>query len=59
MGWIVSTYGVHVGMLVSGGVPALAALTASIVLARRGHLKLQVRVKHHVPMVHIEHRLAA
>jgi MFS family permease len=58
MGWIVSTFGVHVGMLVSGGMPALAALFAGLMLARRGHLTLHVRVRHHVPMPSIEHRLA-
>lgn len=53
MGWIVSTFGVHVGMLVSGGMPALAAVFAGIMLARRGQLSLHVRMRHHVPMVSI------
>ncbi|GAA4684510.1 MFS transporter [Frondihabitans cladoniiphilus] len=57
MGWIVSTFGVHIGMLVSGGVPALAALVAGVVLARRGHLTLQVRMLHHVPTLHIAQRV--
>ncbi len=57
MGWIVSTFGVHVGMLVSGGMPALAAVFAGAMLARRGHLTLHVRVRHHVPLPSIEHRL--
>ncbi|WP_369824098.1 MFS transporter [Frondihabitans sp. PAMC 28766] len=58
MGWIVSTFGVHTGMLVSGGMPALAALFAGVVLARRGQLTLHVRMLHHVPLPHIEHRVA-
>lgn len=53
MGWIVSTFGVHVGMLVSGGMPALAAVVAGVALARRGQLSLHVRLRHHVPMVSI------
>ncbi|TFB56372.1 MFS transporter [Cryobacterium tagatosivorans] len=58
MGWIITTFGAHIGMMVSGGMPALAAAVACVVLARRGHLTLQVRVRHHVPTVHIEHRPA-
>lgn len=53
MGWIVSTFGVHVGMLISGGMPALAAVIAGVALARRGQLGLHVRVRHHVPMLSI------
>ncbi len=58
MGWIVQTFGVHIGMLVSGGMPALAALIAAVALARRGQLSLHVRVRHHVPMLSIDHRVA-
>jgi MFS family permease len=53
MGWIVSTFGVHVGMLVSGGMPALAAVVAGVALARRGQLHLHVGVRHHVPVLSI------
>src|SRR3712207_8011220 len=35
----------HVALLVSGGVPALAALTVAVVLARKGSLRLQVDLK--------------
>lgn len=35
MGWIVETFGPHVGMLVSGLVPACAAVVIAIILARR------------------------
>ncbi|WP_233579733.1 MFS transporter [Frondihabitans sp. PhB188] len=58
MGWIVQSFGVHVGMMVSGGVPALAAVFAGVMLARRGHLALHVRVRHHVPVLSIDHRVA-
>jgi len=56
MGWIVQTFGVHVGMLVSGGMPALAALVAAIALARRGQLTVEVHLRHRMPTVHIAHR---
>ncbi|RKR74360.1 MFS transporter [Frondihabitans australicus] len=57
MGWLVSTFGVHFGMLVSGGMPALAAAFAGVMLARRGHLTVHLRMRHHVPLPTIEHRL--
>ncbi|WP_344793106.1 MFS transporter [Frondihabitans peucedani] len=53
MGWIVSSFSVHIGMLVSGGMPALAAVVAGIALARRGQLHLHVRMRHHLPTVTI------
>lgn len=59
MGWIVTTFGVHTGMIVSGGMPALAALVAGVVLARRGQLTLHVQLRRHVPIVTIEPRLAS
>ncbi len=59
MGGVVSTFGVQAGMVVSGGLPAVAALVAGIALARRGQLTLHVVMKHHVPLLRIEHRLAA
>jgi MFS family permease len=43
-GWIVATWGPHVGMLVAGGVPALAALFIGIHLARRHELRIKVRI---------------
>jgi hypothetical protein len=53
---IVETFGTHVGMMVSGGVPAVAAAVTALVLARRGQLTLQVRTRWHVPVVTIEQR---
>lgn len=38
MGWLIEHYGAHTGMLVSGLVPATAAVTIAIVLARRHQL---------------------
>ena len=49
MGQVVDHFGAHVGMVVGGGVPAVAALVVGLVLARRGGLHLAVRMRHHVP----------
>lgn len=35
MGWLVESWGAHVGMIVSGAVPTVAALTIGILLRRR------------------------
>jgi MFS family permease len=45
MGWIVSGFGPHVGMAVSGVVPALAAVAIGIHLARRHQLRLRVTLR--------------
>ncbi|RDV12048.1 MFS transporter [Arthrobacter sp. RT-1] len=45
LGWIAEHADPHVALLVSGGVPVLAALTVAVVLARKGSLKLQVDFK--------------
>ncbi|PCN47968.1 MFS transporter [Curtobacterium sp. 'Ferrero'] len=50
MGQVVDHFGAHVGMVVAGGVPALAAAVVGLVLARRGGLHLAVRMRHHVPV---------
>jgi MFS family permease len=39
MGWVIERFGAHTGMLVSGLVPAVAAVTIAIVLARRHRLR--------------------
>ncbi|WP_022885185.1 MFS transporter [Glaciibacter superstes] len=44
MGWIVESFGPHVGMLVSGLVPATAAVVIAIILARRHQLRLVLRL---------------
>jgi MFS family permease len=56
MGVLIEQFGAHVGMVVSGGVPALAAVVVGLVLARRGQLRLQVRVNRFVPSVSIAPR---
>ncbi|PZE76685.1 MFS transporter [Curtobacterium sp. MCBD17_019] len=50
MGQIVDRFGAHVGMVVAGGVPAIAAAVIAVVLARRGGLHLEVRLRHHLPL---------
>jgi MFS family permease len=45
LGWIAEHADPHVALVVSGGVPALAALTVAVILARKGSLKLQVDLK--------------
>lgn len=44
MGWIVEKFGAHIGMLVSGLVPALAAGVIALILARRHQLRLTVHL---------------
>jgi MFS family permease len=45
MGWLAEHVGVHWAMLIAGGMPALAAATIGIALARRGHLTLKVNLR--------------
>jgi MFS family permease len=54
MGGIVDVVGARGGMLIAGGVPAIAGIVLSILLARRGSLKLAVSA--HRPMVAITAR---
>lgn len=56
MGQIVDRFGAHLGMVVAGGIPAIAAAVIALVLARRGHLHLAVRTRHHVPVPVIVNR---
>jgi MFS family permease len=45
IGWIAEHLDPHGALLVSGGVPALAAATVAVVLARRGELRVRVNFK--------------
>lgn len=45
MGWIVEQFGPRIGMLVSGLVPALAAVVIALVLAHRHQLRLAVTLR--------------
>ena len=57
MGWIVSSYGPHVGMAISGLVPAIAAVVIGIHLARRHQLRIRVRVEGRTPHFTIVRRI--
>jgi MFS family permease len=59
LGWIAEHVDPHVALLVSGGVPALAALTVGAVLARKAALKLRVDLKDRCHLVKIVSRSAA
>jgi MFS family permease len=56
MGGIVELTGTPTAMIVSGAVPALVAGVTGLVLARRGQLTLQMRVRRHLPVVEIAAR---
>lgn len=56
MGVLIERFGAHAGMVVSGGVPALAAAVVAVVLARRGQLRLRVRLNRFVPSLSIAPR---
>ena len=59
LGWIAEHAGPHTALLVSGGVPALAALTVAVILARKGSLLLRVDLKDRRQPVRIVRRAAA
>jgi MFS family permease len=45
LGWFSEHVNPHAALLVAGGVPALAALTVAVILARKGSLLLRVSLK--------------
>ena len=57
MGWVVSSYGPHVGIAISGIVPAIAAVFIGIHLARRHQLRIHVSVEGRTPRVTIVRRI--
>jgi MFS family permease len=59
LGWIAEHVDPRVALVVSGGVPALAAVTVAVVLARKGALKLRVDLKDRRRPLRIVSRLAA
>lgn len=46
MGWLAEHVDPHTAILISGGVPALAAASVAVLLARRGQLMLRVDLRH-------------
>lgn len=59
LGWVAEHADPHVALLVSGGVPALAAVTVALILARKGSLLLRVDLKDRRQPVRIVRRAAA
>jgi MFS family permease len=57
MGWVVDNYGPHVGMAISGIVPAVAAVAIGIHLARRGQLRVRVNASGRSSRVSIVRRI--
>lgn len=58
IGWIAEHVDPHTAILVSGGVPVLAAVTVAVVLARRGELTLKVDLKDRRHLLRIVSRTA-
>lgn len=56
MGWVAETFGVTIAFLVAGGMPALAASAAAVILARRARLRLRVDLRAPRRLVRIERR---
>ena len=46
MGWLAERVNPHTAILISGGVPAMAAASVAVLLARRGQLMLRVDLRH-------------
>ncbi|MGA1836269.1 MFS transporter [Herbiconiux sp. 11R-BC] len=47
MGWVVEHFGAHVGMVLSGAVPLVAALVIGLVIARSAGLRVRVSLRRH------------
>ncbi|MEE2568968.1 MFS transporter [Pseudarthrobacter sp. J64] len=58
MGWLAEHIGPQIAILIAGGVPALAALTIGVVLARKGELSVRVDLKNRRRLVRIVQRAA-
>lgn len=54
MGWLAEWWGVRAAMVLSGAVPAIAAIVIAILLARSGRLRLRVRMRRRFVPVAIE-----
>ncbi|MFF1635916.1 MFS transporter [Leifsonia sp. NPDC058248] len=56
MGWIVETAGPHIAMMISGLVPAAAAVVIALLIARRASLRLKVSLRGRRPSIAIVNR---
>jgi MFS family permease len=56
MGWIVEAWGPHIAMMISGLVPALAAVVIAILIAQSASLRLSIGLRGRRPSVTIVNR---
>ena len=56
MGWFVDLWGTRTAMVISGAVPAVAAIVIAILLARSGRLSLRIRMRRRIVPITIEVR---
>jgi MFS family permease len=56
MGQVVVFFGAHIAMILSGTVPAVAAVVIAVLIARQSQLRLRVQRGSHVPQVAIVRR---
>lgn len=56
MGWFVDLWGTRTAMVISGAVPAIAAIVIAILLARSGRLSLRIRMRRRILPITIEVR---
>ena len=59
IGWVAEHIDPQTAILVSGGVPALAAVVIAVVIARKGHLTLKLDVRDRRHLVRVVRRAAA
>lgn len=59
IGWVAENIDPHTAILVSGGVPVIAAVTVAVVLARKGQLRLRVDFKDRRHLLRIVRRAVA
>ena len=59
IGWVAEHIDPQTAILVSGGVPALAAMVVAIVIARKGHLTLNVDVRDRRHLVRVVRRASS
>lgn len=59
MGWLAEHAGPHIAIVIAGGMPALAAATIAVLLARKGQLSVKVGLKNRRPAIRIVRRAGA
>lgn len=59
MGWLAEHAGPQIAIVIAGGMPALAAATIAVLLARKGQLSVKVGLKNRRPAIRIVRRAGA